>query len=357
VNETGSAGILRFEEIGRNDVARVGGKGASLGELVRAGIRVPPGFVTATSVFSSFMDRADPDGSLRRAVAKLESDDLEAIDRAGKALRDRIRETTLPPGLAALWSEACAPLAASSEGFAVRSSAVGEDSEDASFAGLQDTYLWVPEQHVPDRIRSCWGSLYNAESISYRRRLALPEQQLAMAVVVQSMVEASMSGVMFSRSPTTGDKSVVTIEASWGLGSSIVGGEVTPDKYIVNKVTGEIIDEVIAVKDIRHVRDPGGAGVRTEEVPFAKRSTPCLGEREIAALVGIAKQCERHYGCPQDMEWAVKADRDGGDVIYLLQSRPETVWSQREAAAVSTPREKAFEHVFSVLGGGAGKCN
>jgi pyruvate,water dikinase len=171
------------------------------------------------------------------------------------------------------------------------------------------------------------------------------------------MVDASAAGVMFSRSPTTGDKSVVTIEASWGLGSSIVGGEVTPDKYIVNKVTGEVIDRVIASKAIRHVREAGGAGVRVEAVSAAQSSASCLDERQIAALVGIAKHCELRHTAARDMEWAggCPAARVGKRVmgrIYLLQSRPETVWSRREAAAVLKPRAKAFEHVFAVLGGG-----
>jgi pyruvate,water dikinase len=362
-----SEGILWFEAIGRNDIARVGGKGASLGELVRAGLRVPPGFVIATPVFTAFMEAADPGGELRREVGELDADDLTAIAHAGERLRQRVRETPLPATLATLFGEACAKmklgLAQGADGLAVRSSATSEDSEAASFAGLQDTYLWVTAEQVPDRIRACWASLYNAESISYRRRLGMPEQPLAMAVVVQAMVDAKVAGVMFSRSPTTGDKSVVTIEASWGLGSSIVGGEVTPDKYIVNKVTGEVIDRVIATKAVRHLRDSAGAGVRVEAVSAAQRSESCLGAQHIAALVHIAKQCERHYGCAQDMEWALAAphtiesaaEGDGGEDIYLLQSRPETVWSRREAAAVAAPREKAFEHVFAVLGGKARK--
>ena len=357
-------GILWFEEIGRNDVASAGGKGASLGELVRAGIRVPPGFVIATPIFGAFMEAADPGGHLRCAVGELDADDLAAIARIGERLRERVRETPLPAELAAVFSEACRKLAAGSDGFAVRSSATSEDSAAASFAGLQDTYLWVSAQRVPDRIRACWASLYNTESISYRRRLGIAELPLAMAVVVQAMVDASAAGVMFSRSPTTGDKSVVTIEASWGLGSSIVGGEVTPDKYIVNKVTGEVIDRVIAAKAIRHVREAGGTGVRVEDVPEEQRSASCLDARQIAALVRIARQCETHYGSAQDMEWAVGAramdaqatdEAAGEDVIYLLQSRPETVWSRREATAVFTPREKAFEHVFAVLGGNTRK--
>lgn len=351
-NEPLHAGILWFEDIGRSDVARVGGKGASLGELRRAGIRVPPGFVVATPAFAAFMEATDPGGRLREEVSRLDANDLAAIEQAGARLRERVRATALPETLQQAFAVACAKLSAVAGGFAVRSSATSEDSEDASFAGLQDTYLWVAADQVPDRIRACWASLYNTESISYRRRLGLAEPPLAMAVVVQAMVNARVAGVMFSRSPTTGDKSVVTIEASWGLGSSIVGGEVTPDKYIVNKVTGEITDRVIAAKAVRHVREGGGAGVRVEEVPPELRLAACLEALQIAALVRIARQCEAHYGCAQDMEWALAAGGEAEEALYLLQSRPETVWSRREAAAAMKPREKAFEHVFAVLGGG-----
>lgn len=343
-------GILWFDDIGRADVARVGGKGASLGELVRAGIRVPPGFVVGTEAFSNFMDSADPGFELRGEVARLAAGAIEATERVTRRVRERIAQSPVGAELESALARACDAIRGAA-GFAVRSSATSEDSDEASFAGLQDTYLWVPAAEVADRVRACWASLYNPESVSYRRRFGLPEDGLAMGVVMQAMVDAESAGVMFSRSPTTGDKSVVTIEGSWGLGSSVVSGEVTPDKFIVNKVTGEIIHRAIADKAIRHRRDPGGSGVLVEEVAAGRREVACLSDEDLAALVALARRCEAHYGCPQDMEWAVAGGAEGKREIYMLQSRPETVWSQRETEAVSKPREKAFEHVFSVLGG------
>ncbi len=195
-------------------------------------------------------------------------------------------------------------------------------------------------------MRKCWSSLYNVEAVAYRRKLGLPERGVAMAVVVQKMVDARCSGVMFTRSPTSGDRSVVVIEGSYGLGSCIVSGEVTPDRFVVNKVTGEITDRVISLKAMQHVPIAEG-GVREEPVPEALQAEPTLSEAEIGQLARIAKQVERHYGSPQDIEWAI--GRDG--LLYLLQSRPETYWSKRDAAPVSKPAANAMEHVFAMFGG------
>jgi len=348
MKQAGTGAVLWFADIGRVDTLAVGGKGASLGELTRAGIRVPPGFVVSTSAFGQFMDAADPGGSLRREIAALDHEDLDGIRQVTRRVRQRVVQSPMPGPLQEKIEAAFRQLIAScgAEAVAVRSSATSEDSEEASFAGLQDTYLWVLAGEVPDRIRSCWASLYNAESVAYRRRLDLPEDQLGMGVVVQAMLDSRCAGVMFSRSPTTGDKSVVTLEGSWGLGSSIVSGEVTPDKWVVNKVTGEIMDRVIARKAIQHVRDRGGSGVLVEDVPASRCESPCLTDAQIGELVGLARRCEKHYGCAQDMEWAV-TEPDG---IYLLQSRPETIWSNRRREAISQPKTRAFDHVFSVLG-------
>ena len=167
---------------------------------------------------------------------------------------------------------------------AVRSSATTEDAEDASFAGLQDTYLWVKDAQATLRyVRSCWASLYSVPSIAYRRKHGLPESGVAMAVVVQRMVNARTAGVMFTRSPMTGDRSVVTIEGAWGLGSSVVSGEVTPDRFVIAKITGEISVRDISDKHVQHLPAPGG-GVSDVETPENLRRAPCLSDAEIAAL-------------------------------------------------------------------------
>jgi len=352
--------IKRFSELGINDRATVGGKAASLGELTKAGIRVPRGCVVTTGAFERFLAAVDPRGVIRRDVEALPADDLAAAARISKALRGRLETAAMPADvqreIAAYHDELHEPYngAADCEPVAIRSSATSEDSEDASFAGLQDTYLWVRgADSVIANVRKCWASLYAVESIIYRRRKKLPEQGLAMGVVMQRMIDARSSGVMFTRSPTTGDRSVVVVEANWGLGSAVVSGEVTPDKYVVGKVTGEIVSRTVSNKLRLHRPNPTGSGVLDEEVPTEQRSVPCLTDEEIRALVQIAKQVEPHYGCPQDIEWAISRDAAPGENIFVLQSRPETVWAAKEAAPVATPKGRAFDHVFSLLSGGA----
>jgi pyruvate,water dikinase len=231
---------------------------------------------------------------------------------------------------------------------AVRSSATTEDAADASFAGLQDTYLWVTSlEQTFERVRSCWASLYSVESVTYRRKRNFPEAGVAMAVVVQKMVNARTAGVMFTRSPLTGDRSVITIEGAWGLGSAVVGGEVTPDRWVVGKITGEISVRDISAKHIQHVPRTAG-GVESIEVDEALRSAACLSDDELQTLRSIGRKVERHYGRPQDIEWAVERD---SNQILLLQSRPETVWSAKDASPVARAAVDPRLHVMSIFGG------
>ena len=227
--------------VGAANAARVGGKAAALGELARAGLPVPRGFVITAAAFGLHMDAADPDGAARGALGSLASDDLDGIASAAAACAPGWWRQPLPPDVAAEIASAFAALGAGP--MAVRSSATLEDSAEASFAGLQDTYLAVRgTDAVLDRVRACWASLYNDGSVAYRRRQGIGEDGLAMGVVVQRMLNPRSAGVMFTRSPVTGDRSVVAIEGTWGLGSALVGGEVTPDSFTVSKVTGEITD-------------------------------------------------------------------------------------------------------------------
>jgi pyruvate,water dikinase len=343
------AHIAWFPEIGLVDREQVGGKGGSLGELTRAGISVPPGYVLRTPAFERFLAALERDAPVRAAVAALADHDLPAITACSRTLRRRIEDSALP-------REVLADLAAAHERLvgadnpqpvAVRSSATCEDAADASFAGLQDTYLWVRGlDETVQRVRSCWASLYSVESISYRLKHRFPEEHVAMAVVVQIMVDAGTAGVMFTRSPTTGDRSVVTIEAAWGVGSAVVGGEVTPDRWVLGKITGEISVREISDKHIQHVAAAAG-GLEAVAVSEERRRVPCLSDDELQRLRELARRIERHYGRAQDIEWAI--DRASG-AILLLQSRPETVWSAKDAAPVAKPQQDPLMHVMSVFG-------
>jgi pyruvate,water dikinase len=339
-----------FVDIGLSDRPDVGGKGGSLGELQRAGIAVPPGFVVKTGAFERFIRALERKSPVRSRVAALSGDELSETTACCAEIRARVEAEELPFEVLDEVSSAHAALHGGDgqTPVAVRSSATTEDAADASFAGLQDTYLWVTDlDQTLQRVRSCWASLYSVESVTYRRRRGLPEEGVAMAVVVQKMVHARTAGVMFTRSPLTGDRSVLTVEGSWGLGSAVVGGEVTPDRWVLGKITGDISVREISEKLIQHVPVSIG-GVETVAVAKDLRRAPCLSDQELQTLRTIARKVERHYGRPQDIEWAVEHRTNA---ILLLQSRPETVWSAKESTPVARPAENPLTHVMSIFGG------
>jgi pyruvate,water dikinase len=357
----------------------VGGKAASLGELARAGVAVPPGFAVTTEAFTAAMTVTDADGALRAGIEALPAADTAQIGRVAARFRALVAGAPLPAEVATAISAGYAALAGASRespaaqgadpDVAVRSSATVEDSAEASFAGLQDTYLGVSgADSVLDHVRRCWASLYNDESVAYRRRLGLPEAGVAMAVVVQRMVAPRAAGVMFTRSPVTGDRSVVAIEGTWGLGSALVSGDVTPDSWVISKITGEITGRRVSpkVKIHRYIPNgsaappvpspgstagPGAPVVTVADTPADLREAPCLTDGEIRALAAVARRVEAHYGPPQDIEWAM-LDGEGEPEtrIVLLQSRPETVWAGRDAKPAGTPRPRAADHVLELFG-------
>ena len=367
-SDGGSGSGFAVSLVDARDPAVAGGKGASLGELARAGIAVPAGFVVTAGAFAAAMAAIDPSGALRADLSALPADDPAAIAAAAARLRALVTGAPLPDdvyaaiavGYAKLGTDGSATEILINTDVAVRSSATVEDSAEASFAGLQDTYLGVsgiPSVH--DHVRRCWASLYNDESVAYRRRLGLPEAGVSMAVVVQRMVAPRAAGVMFTRSPVTGDRSVVAVEAAWGLGSALVSGDVTPDSFIISKVTGEITTRRVAPKFKIHSYRSNGRGVTVSDTPISLRDGPSLTDDEIRALAAIGRRVEAHYGTPQDIEWALlDGDGAGGtagaasaaDRIVLLQSRPETVWAARERAPAGTPKPRPADHVVALFG-------
>jgi pyruvate,water dikinase len=340
--------VAWFKDVGIADRPTVGGKGGSLGELTQAGIAVPPGFVVTTSAFEQFLEALEAREPVRAKVAALDPSDLGAATKLSEELRRRVIEEPMPDAVEQAIRAAYAELSPSEEPVAVRSSATTEDAEDASFAGLQDTFLWVlTANQMVARVRECWGSLYSVESMTYRLKHDFPEEGVAMAVVVQRMVDAMCAGVMFTRSPLTGDKSVITVEGAWGLGSAVVSGEVTPDRWVIGKITGEISVRDISDKHARQVPAPGG-GIEEVANEAAIANQPCLTDDQLMALREVGRKVERHYGKPQDIEWAL----DEAGALFLLQSRPETVWAAKDAAApVKPPEDNPLKHVMSIFGG------
>ncbi|MXO59466.1 phosphoenolpyruvate synthase [Altererythrobacter salegens] len=344
-----NSAVAWFKDVGIADRPTVGGKGGSLGELTQAGIPVPPGFVVTTSAFESFLEAIEKHEPVRAKVEALDPSDMGAATKLSEELRRRVEDERMPADVEHAILDAHEQLSGGHGPVAVRSSATTEDAEDASFAGLQDTFLWVLSgPDMVQKVRECWGSLYSVESMTYRRKQGLPEEGVAMAVVVQAMVDARCAGVMFTRSPTSGDKSVITIEGAPGLGSAVVSGEVTPDRWVMGKITGEISVRDISDKLAKQVpADHGGVVEVANEGD--ERTGPCLSDDELQQLREVGRKIERHYGKPQDIEWAF--DKEGK--LMLLQSRPETVWAMKDASKpVAAPQANPLSHVMGIFGGG-----
>jgi pyruvate,water dikinase len=339
------AHVRPLAAVGSADRDSAGGKAAGLGELLGIGIPVPPGYVVTAEAFDLAMAALDPSFALRGAIERLPAGDVASIAQLAGGTRAEIMAADLPADLAAEIAAAYGSLG-SAVPVAVRSSATMEDSAEASFAGLQDSYLGVGgADGVLDAVRRCWASLYNDESVGYRRRIGMSERGIAMGVVVQRMVSPRAAGVMFTCSPVTGDRSVVAIEGTWGLGSALVAGDVSPDGFTVSKVTGEITGRRVGAKLRIHSFLPNGQGISDRPAPPELRGRPCLTDDQARALARLACRVEDHYGVPQDIEWALLDD----DRIVLLQSRPETVWAARARSPAATPKPRASDHVLDLF--------
>jgi pyruvate,water dikinase len=259
-------------------------------------------------------------------LAGLDADDVDAVGAVAERVAAELDAASMPRAVRDEVGERYAALAGEAgeedPPVAVRSSAVGEDSAEATFAGQQETFLWVRgAEGVCEAVRRCWASLFSPTSITYRARRGERVEHAAMAVAVQRMVDAEVAGVLFTCNPVTGDPSVVAVNASWGLGVAVVGGDVTPDEYLVSKVTGEVVRRAIGEKVVEFRADPSGAGSVRLPVDADRARAACLDEPALARLLAVAGEVERHFGGHQDVEWAI----DAGGALSVLQSRPVTV--------------------------------
>ena len=326
--------VLWFDDLKRNDVALVGGKASSLGELTSGtDVPVPYGFSTTANAYRYFMEATGCNKRVNELLAGLKdienSDELHSVC---KKIRRIIVDSNMPADLARYIGDAYDELAIKmhvNEPFvAVRSSATAEDLPDASFAGQQDTYLNVHgRKEVIQKVKECYASLFTDRATYYRIKKHFPQEKVALAAAVQMMAFSKAAGVMFTVNVATGDDTKVMIEGSWGLGEYIVQGTVTPDNYVVDKKTMKIVKKTINNKNIELVRLPDG-GVEQKDVSSSRAKMPALSDEQILALANYAKQIEKHYGCYMDMEWSL----DQNDKLWLVQARPETVWSQKNKA-------------------------
>jgi pyruvate,water dikinase len=359
--------IRRFRDLRLTDRPEVGGKCASLGELIHAGIEVPDGFAVTAGAFEAFRDQGTLRDDLKRIVRSVDPGKSSELDAAHARAIELVDATPMPPEvvdqITAAYAELCGAIGDPALPVAVRSSGIAEDGDVTSFAGQQETSLWVVgARDVIDHVRACWASLYTPQAIAYRHQL--PEDvafaSTLISVGVQAMVDAEVAGVAFTVSPRTGDRSVMAINASWGLGQAVVSGEVTPDEYWLSKIGLEVTSSTIAHKTMQCVPSSTGRGVITIPVPADQQDVACLAPQSIRELAEIAIRVEQHYGFPQDIEWArARATATRPARIVLLQSRPETSWQKRKAeskAKTATSAAASYLSVIQNAGTGARKA-
>jgi pyruvate, water dikinase len=331
--------VVWLDQATGNTVELVGGKCASLAEMIQAGFGVPPAVGVTTNAYRSFMSQDGLIEAARELRAKLDPSDLEAVQQASADLIARMEGAPMPEAVTDALRQAYATLGArAGDGtvpVAVRSSGVAEDLAGASFAGQYETYLWViGGDAVIDHVRRCWTGLFGPQVLTYRPEGDAPGyDELGMGVAIQQMVPARAAGVMFTLDPVTGDRSKVVIEGSWGLGEAVVSGLVTPDRYRCDKVTLELLSSDVADK-AQEFRFEDGVGVGLRDVEAQRRTQQCLTDEQAVALATLGKRIERHRGAPQDIEWAL--DEQGS--VHVLQVRPETVWSRRAQPSIATGR-------------------
>lgn len=339
--DKGARIVLWFEELTKDDVPIVGGKNANLGEMIRAGIPVPPGFAVTAYAFKRFIEETGIKDEIYRIIreyVKPGASDPKDYEEASKRIRELIEKTPMPRDIEEeikkAYRELSKQVGRDTEFVAVRSSATAEDLPDASFAGQQETYLNVRgEDEVVEKVKKCWSSLFTPRAIFYRESKGFAHEKVLISVAVQKMVNSRSAGVMFTIHPVTGEEDKIVIEGAWGLGEAVVAGRVTPDEWVVDKNTLTIVERRISEKTFEIVRDPKTGKNMERKVEPERRSAPCLSDEEVRKLAELAITIEKHYGRAMDIEWAIDRDMPFPQSVFIVQARPETVWSSRKAEA------------------------
>lgn len=345
--------IVWFDRYEQSHKPFVGGKNASLGEMMMAELPVPPGFALTTVAYDQLWQNEQLVTEINALLRSIDHEDFAANREISDEIRAKIEAVPIPDAIVVDITEAyealCQHCDVEDLPVAVRSSATAEDLPDASFAGQQDTYLWIQgADNVVDHVRKCWSSIFTDRAIAYRHAMGYMHHALAMSVGIQKMVDPVCSGVAFTLNPTNGDRSQVAIDASWGLGEAVVSGEVTPDNFLVDKVLREVIKREISDKGMEYRMVEDGS-VQKVEITGDRRTQASVTDAELVAVSMLARRAEKHYGCPQDVEWAIDRHLPEGENVLMLQSRPETVWSQKPTKAVSTGGYDPLKSIVSTL--------
>ena len=328
--------VLWLEEIRKEDIISVGGKGASLGEMASIGLPVPKAFVVTAQAFRRFLVETGLEEKIFASYKDLDVENNEALEKAAEGAKTMVLKAKMPAPIRDDIKKAYKKMAAKELIVAVRSSATAEDLPDASFAGQQETYLNIKgEAALLTSVQKCWASLYGARAIYYRAKQGFDDHTVNIAVVVQQLVHSEKAGVMFTSHPITGEPKTI-VEGSWGLGEAVVSGTVSPDNYVFDQKSEKIIDTYIAKKKVEIVAD-GDNGTKVVDVTGARQDDQVLSEAEVAKLAMYGKIAEDHYGIPQDVEWGIV-----GNTFYILQSRPiTTIGNKKEAKGMEEHKTSA----------------
>lgn len=322
--------VLWFKDLNKEDIPHVGGKCANLGELLgKIGVPVPNGFAVSAYAYQFFIEKTKANKVIEDLLADIDTSDMTSLQNASKKMRKHIENQPMPKDIESAilkaYQSLCNQSGKKNLAVAVRSSATAEDLPGASFAGQQDTFLNMTRKNLISSIKKCWSSLFTPRAIVYRKEKGFSQSEVLISVAVQELIYSRMSGVMFTLEPVSGSRDKVVINASWGLGEAIVSGQVTPDEYVVEKDTFRIVDKHVVKKSKQIVSDKKGS-TKWATVPKTLQNQPALPDETIVRLAQYGEQIERHYGVPQDIEWAV----DERNRIFILQARPETVYGMEE---------------------------
>ena len=317
--------VLWFKDLGKEDIPLVGGKCANLGELLgHIGVPVPNGFAVSAHAYQFFLEKTGATKKIHGLLSGVDMADIESLHNASRKIRKYVEGLAIPKGMEKAILDAyealCKQVGKKTVAVAVRSSATAEDLPGASFAGQQDTFLNVTRKSLLKSVKQCWSSLFTPRAIVYRKEKGFSHEEVLISVAVQEMVFSEASGVLFTLEPVSGDMDKLVINAAWGLGESVVSGQVTPDEFVLDKKTLGIVDKQVFKKDRQIISDKKGS-TKWAQVPKKLQKQPALSDDAIIRLAEYGVQIENHYGSPQDIEWAL--DTEGR--IFILQARPETV--------------------------------
>jgi len=359
--------VILFDSLRKDDTALVGGKNANLGEMISFGMPVPPGFAVTAEGYRLHIQKNKLEDKIAGILSKMDVADSASLESASAKIRSIIDASPLPKELeaeiVAAYRELGERLKSKNPTVAVRSSATAEDLPGASFAGQQDTYLFIEgKEMLLKYVNKCFSSLFTPRAIAYRKAKGFDDARVYLSVAVQKMVNSKAAGVIFTLDPVTGNRDVVVIEGTWGIGETIVQGKVKPDQFVIDKKSLTIVKEAISNKTQMTIRAPsegGGGFLKEVPVPDDLREAPCITEDQAIALGKYALEIEKHYGQPMDIEWALDEDDNR---LYTVQARPETVWYQKavkkeEAAPMSGEKKRLLRGLPASPGLVAGKAH